>query len=304
MHSNPRRSCQTSRWWWLLLAAWLWTGAGLWAADPPAVPGPTPPPWQSELDADRAAKASLTLAPAKGAAENQTRRARVTASFRQLAAKYPDAFPVQKAAGDGVAQLEGLRAAVPYWLQAEKLDPHDAETASSLGSAYLEAGNAQEAAGQYGRAVADKPDVASYHSDLANVLYLFRHDLLAPPALPDEQAVLRLALEHFRRAAALAPGDLKLAQAYAETFYIFPKPDWSEALAAWQHVRALSGGNQDFANLQLARVSLRLGRGADARGYLDSIHGPSFADLKTKLGRQAARLETASPSPAPQTGAK
>ncbi len=85
---------------------------------------------------------------------------------------------------------------------------------------------------------------------------------------------------------------MKLAQAYAETFYLLPKPDWLAALAAWKSVLALSGTNTDFANGHLARVSLRLRRPDDADAFLAQIHDPSFASLKTKLHQQADAQRT------------
>ena len=134
-----------------------------------------------------------------------------------------------------------------------------------------------------------QPGVASYHFDLGNVLYLFRRDLVAPPTpgLPDEQAALTQALAQFRRAAELAPGDLRLALAYAETFYVFPAPDWTQALAAWETVLLLSGEKSDFPNSHLARISLRMGRPDDAAEYLARIHDPTFDDLKAKLLQKA-----------------
>ena len=288
MNSNRRRLCQTS---WLLATVLFLPGA-LSAAD-----GPAPfPPWQAELNADRTVQAALLLSPPRDVAEVHASRQKLAQAYRHLAAKYPDAFPVQRAVGDSLAQLDDLQAGVPYWQRAAALDPKSAEVADSLGSAYLQTGQVREASEQYQRAVDNRPDVAGYHSDLANVLYLFRRQLVFSPALPDEQAVLRLALEHFRRAAELSPGNLQLAKAYAETFYIFAQPDWTQALAAWKSVRALSGEKQDFANVHLARISLRLGRRAEAEGYLDAIHDPAFAELKGKLLRQAAQLE-ASPAP-------
>ena len=251
---------------------------------------PTPPPWQTELDADRTLQASLLLVPAQDAAQAAARRQQLAALYRQLATKYPDASPVQQAAGNALADLESPPAAIPYWLQAEKLDPKDAEVAATLGNVYLQGGQIRPAAEQYQRAVDAQPDVAAYHTDLANVLYLFRQELLSPPALPDQETVLRLALTHFRRAAELSPGNLPLATAYAETFYIFTKPDWQEALTAWQSVRTLSSDHPDFANLQLARVSLRLKRRTEAEGYLASIQDPAYTDLKGKLTQQAAKL--------------
>ena len=286
MNSHPGWPCQTLRW---FLATLIFLAGSLQPAFAQTA-SPTPPPWQAELDADRALQASLLLAPAKEAAQDTARRQKLAALYRRLAAKYPDAPPVQKAVGNGLADLESPSTALPYWLRAEKLDPRDAEVAESLGSAYLRAGEVRPASEQYQRAVDARPDVAAYHTDLANVLYLFRQQLLSPPALPDQEAVLRLALTHFHRAAELSPGNLPLAQAYAETFYIFTQPDWSEALAAWQSVRALSSDHPDFANLQLARVSLRLKHRAAAEGYLTSIQDPAYTGLKAKLMQQAARL--------------
>ena len=289
MNSHPRWPCQTS--WWVLAILLL---SGSWRTASAQTVSPTPPPWQTELDADHALQASLSLMPAQDAA----RRQNLALLYRQLATRYPDAAPVQKAVGNGLADLESPSAALPYWLQAEKLDPQDAELADTLGSAYLQLGQVRPASERYQRAVDLQPSVAAYHTDLANVLYLFRRQLLSPPALPDQEAVLRLALTHFRRAAELSPRDLPLAKAYAETFYIFAKPDWNEALAAWQSVRALSGEHPDFANLHLARVSIRLGHRTDAQGYLTSIQDPAYTDLKAKLMQQAAKLDPG-PSPVP-----
>ena len=293
MHSVPLRPCQTS---WLgfclLLLPYL-----LRAGDAPTAP--TPPPWQGELAAARTLQVSLLLAPAQDAAAQEARRARLLKLYGDLATKYPDAAPVQKAAGDDASQLVSLEAAVPYWQRAQVLDPEDPEVADSLGSAYLRAGQVREAEQEYQRAIQGRPDFSAYHTELANVLYLFRKQLVSPPDLPDEQAVLRLALEHFRRAAELSPRDLSLATAYAETFYIFGKPDWTQALAAWQNVLALSGANQDFPNGHLARISLRLQRKADAKAYLAAIQDPAFNVMKNKLLQQADRLPDSPPASTP-----
>lgn len=295
MNNVPHWLCQTFCW--LLMAAC--SPASLRGADAPAAT-PPPPPWRVELDAAQALQASLLLVPPKDAADEAARHGHLAQIYRDLAAKYPSASPVQKAAGDGLAQLETPEIAIPFWLRAAALDPADAELADSLGSTYLRMGQVKLAAEQYQRAVAVRPDLPAYHFALANVLYLFRRELISPPAIPDEQAALRLALEHFRRAAELSPGDLRLAKAYAETFYIFAKPDWAQALDAWQTVLSLSGEDEKaFARSHLARISLRLGRGADARAYLAEIHDPNFDPLKTKLLKQADKLEAISPSPSP-----
>ncbi len=291
MNSVRPQPCQTSRWTrvcLLLIVAvgWPWCAR---AADG-AAPAPPPPPWQSELTAARALQVSLLLTPARDEAEEKTRRQRLATVYRQLAAKYPAAAPAQQAAGDGLAELESASAGIPYWQRAATLDPKNAEALDAMGAAYLQMGQAKAASEQYQRSVDVRPDVAESQFALANVQYLFRHELIGSSALPDDQAVLRVALEHFRRAAELSPGDLRLAKAYAETFYVFAKPDWAQALAAWQAVLALSGNEQDFANGHLARISIHLGKRAEAEAYLASIHDPAFNGLKATLTQQIGRM--------------
>lgn len=250
-----------------------------------AGPPPAPPAWQQEIDAARLLEDALALVPAKDAAEQDVRRSRLQGVYRQLAQKYAGEAAVQKATGDYFTRDGQPAAALPFWEKAVQIAPRDAGTLDRLGGAYVQLGRTREAYTRFQQAVEAQPDVAAYHSDLANVLYLFRHDLMSPPipALPDEQAALAQALAHFRRASELAPEDIRLAQAYAETFYIFAKPDWTQALAAWEAVRVLSGEKSDFANSHLARISLRLSKPDAAAEYLARIHDPLFDALKGKL---------------------
>ncbi len=218
--------------------------------------------------------------------------------YRQLASKYPEQAEVRKAAGDHFWRT-GDTAAAAEWQAAQTLAPADAETANALGSAWLREGRTDAAREQYQRAVDAQPAVARYHFDLANVLYLFRHEFAGSPALMDEAAVLREAMGHFRRASELAADNLDFARGYAETFYGLPYPDWAEGFAAWEHVRALTASDPDFANGHLARVSLKLGKPDQAEGYLDAIYDPKFAPVKGTLRRQAEQMKQGAAAPTP-----
>ena len=79
---------------------------------------------------------------------------------------------------------------------------------------------------------------------------------------------------------------MEYARGYAETFYGLPDPNWTEAEAAWKHVLSLSPQG-DFANLQLARVSLKLGHKEEARQFLAPLHDARHDSLKQKLRDQA-----------------
>ncbi len=289
--SGPRRLARLRR---FLALATIATLA------PPAAP-PEPTDWQHELDAVRLSEATaMFLTEQKPGVAAETER-RLTSLYRQLAAKYPDRAAVRKAAGDHFWRSGDTVTAVAEWQAAQALDPTDAETDSALGSARLRDGRAREAREEFQRAVDARPGVARYHYELANVLFLFRRELVTPPALPDEAAVLRESLAQFRRASELAADDVEFARAYAETFYGLPNPDWAEGLAAWLHVRALNASAPDFANGHLARVSLHLGKPEQAESYLALIRDPLFAPLKATLGRQAEQMKqkagTASPAP-------
>ena len=301
MNTAPLGWCQCApgrrlRWGWRVLFLGVLTLSRVaLAADASPAPAPSPPAWQQELAAALVLQTAVTLAPAANPADDAERHRRLGLMYAQLTLLYPDEAAVQKAAGEYYGETSQTSLALACWQRAETLDPHDAATADALGSAFLGCGQVRDACLQYERAVAAKPDVAAYHFDLANVLFLFRRQVLAPPGRPDEQAALTEALGHFRRAAELAPADRSLAQAYAETFYIFAQPDWEQALAAWKNVLALSGGDTDFANGHLARVSLRLGRAADAETYLDRIRSPQYDVLKRKFRQRAAALPSATP---------
>lgn len=270
MNTARRRRCQSAG----LAALLCWAGA---------IHGQTPAPaWQNELNAARLLSA----------AADETKQPELAKTFRDLAAKYPANAAVQKACGEHFWNSGAPDEALPYWQAAQALAPGDAELASSLGSACLRLARAKDAAAQFRRAVTAAPENAFYHFELANTLALFRHEL-------EGEASLLQALAEYRRAAELAADDRRLAQAYAETFYLLAQPDWETALTAWLAVRKLSGDGADFANVHLARISLNLGRAENARAYLDQLKDPAFMTLREKLRARAdwvQRNSSSSPS--------
>lgn len=243
--------------------------------------GAVAPGWQNELNALR------LLSSAAGA--DESKQAAIARTFRDLAAKYPASAEIQKACGDYLWNSNAPDDALPFWRAAQALAPDDAELASSLGGAFLRLARTREAAAQFARAAAAAPDNAYFHFQRATTLELFRHEL-------DGEQSLVTALSEYRRAAELAPGDRRLAQAYAETFYVLAQPDWERALDAWLTVRKSSGDAPDFANVHLARISLNLGRPEAARAYLDQLTNPAFNPVRDKLRARANQLQRNSSS--------
>src|SRR5262249_47497897 len=219
-------------------------------------------------------------------------RLRVEQIYYQLVRDNPQSVPAQNATAAFLWKNGKPEAAIEHWRTAQRLDPEDGEAANSLGGAYLRMGRVPEAARQFLLAVRSESDNPNYHYDLGNVEFVLRHDLTAAWKV-DSAELLRRALFQFREASRLAPMDLEYARAYAETFYGMPNPDWKEAQAAWQHYLELStDGNRNFAYLQLARVSVRQHKKAEALSFLDKITDSSrpYSEVKEKVRKQAEAL--------------
>ena len=215
-------------------------------------------------------------------------RLRVEQIYYQLVRDNPQSVPAQNALAAFLWKNGKTEAAVEHLRIAQGLEPANAESANSLGGAYLGLGRVSDAAEQFLLAIHLEAANPLYHFNLANVEFVLRNDLTTAWKI-DSAELLQRALFQFREASRLAPMDLEYARAYAETFYGMPNPDWKEAQVAWQHYLELST-NRNFAYLQLARVSLKRHKKAEALSFLDKISDSSYSELKEKLRKQAEAL--------------
>jgi tetratricopeptide (TPR) repeat protein len=217
-------------------------------------------------------------------------RLRVEQMYYQLVRDNPQSVPAQNALAAFLWENGGAEAAIEHWRTAQRLEPENGETANSLGGVYLRMGRVREAAEQFLLAVRSESDNPDYHFNLGNVEFVLRHDLTEAWKI-DSAELLQRALFQFREASRLAPMNVEYARAYAETFYGMPNPDWKEAQVAWQHFLELTP-NRNFAYLQLARVSVRQHKKAEALSFLDKISDTSrpYSEVKEKLRKQAEAL--------------
>jgi len=215
-------------------------------------------------------------------------RLRVEQIYYQLVRDNPQSVPAQNALAGFLWKNGKAEAAVEHLRIAQGLEPANAESANSLGGAYLGLGRVSDAAEQFLLAIHLEAANPLYHFNLGNVEFVLRRDLTTAWKI-DSAELLQRALFQFREASRLAPMDLEYARAYAETFYGMPNPDWKEAQVAWQHYLELST-NRNFAYLQLARVSLKRHKKAEALSFLDKISDSSYSELKEKLRKQAEAL--------------
>jgi cytochrome c-type biogenesis protein CcmH/NrfG len=215
-------------------------------------------------------------------------RLRVEQMYYQLVRDNPQSVPARNALAAFLWKNGKAEAAIEHWRTAQRLEPQNGEAANSLGGAYLKMYRFREAAAQFLLAVSSERDNPDYHFDLANVEFLFRRDLTAAWKI-DSAELMQRALFQYREASRLAPTSVEYARAYAETFYGMPNPDWKEAQVAWQHYLELTT-NRNFAYLQLARVSLKQHKKAEALSFLAKVSGSSHSEVKEILRKQAEAL--------------
>jgi len=180
-----------------------------------------------------------------------------------------------------LARAQSIGASVKTWMEIKAADKAAVALAKPNATAKERLGVEQ----MYYQLVRDNPQSVPAQNAL-------RHDLTAAWKI-DSAELLQRALFQFREASRLAPMDLEYARAYAETFYGMPNPDWKEAQVAWQHYLELSTDrNRNFAYLQLARVSVRQRKKAQALSFLDKISDFSrpYSEVKEKLRKQAEAL--------------
>jgi Tfp pilus assembly protein PilF len=234
---------------------------------------------EKSLDQQLAAASALAEV-ALATPENADERAHVTQLFAALEKEHPHNARVKNAFAEFLWSIGDQDAAMSHWRDAAGLEPRNAVVLNQLGGAQLRGGNTRAALRCFADAVAVEPSNALYHFNLANVAFMFRHDL----GFPEEKA-FALAMEHFAAATQCAPAEPEYARAYAEAFYMAPNADWCSALAAWQHFYELSP-KKDFALLNIARVHMKLGQKAEARECLARVTGQEFARLKNRLAER------------------
>jgi len=170
--------------------------------------------------------------------------------------------------------------ALKAFQETRRLQPENARAAHSMGETALEIGEIPDAFSAFQDATRLNPQSGLYHFSLANVCFLFRRQIGM-----EETAAIAEAMEQFSQACTVEPLNMDYARAYAETFYEIPHPNWEEAEKAWKHLLEIAP-DKSFAQLNLARVCLKVGKKAEARAWLGKIHDTAYQSVKEKISRQ------------------
>ena len=199
------------------------------------------------------------------------------ANYAMLTARFPKNAAIRDAHGDFLWGMNDHEGSLREWLAGERIEPENPEILNHLASAYMAQGDPKAALGFHLRAAKAEPENARTHFAAANIACLFRHDLGKT-----EDECYALAIKHFAEAHRLAPQNPEFARAYAETFYLLPRPDWPTALKVWQSYLNLSP-EKNFALLNLTRVHMKLGDAESARACLAQVTGIENERQKNRL---------------------
>lgn len=216
----------------------------------------------------------------------------VKSAYKKFLTDNPDHVPAMIAFGSFLCDLGEETHGIDWWLKARELDPNNAAVHNNLANHYSHSGQPKRAIEEYEAAMRLQPSEPVYHFNYANVLYLFRKDAMALKSL-SEDAVMEIVLDSLKKARDLEPTNFEYAYAYAETFYRVKRPPWERALEAWEHCLQLdiTPVQRDQIYTHVARIYLRLGNTAAARGYLAKVKSAQHKEVRDRLSKIADAQE-------------
>jgi len=237
----------------------------------------------------------------------------VRRAYRSFLERHPKHVRARLAFASFLNDVGQDEEAFAQFKEARDLDPKNPAVWNNLADYHSRHGPTRLAFECLDEAIRLKPGEPVYHRNLATLLFLFRKEAQAHYRLADEQQVLPRALESYRKARRLDPGNFPLATDLAQVYY-YLKPDGGgdpaalkasadkladEGLRAWHDARALARSDLDREGIavHLARICLTAGRLDQARQHLAQIQHPSLDTAKQALESALERFEKGEPVP-------
>ena len=217
---------------------------------------------------------------------------RVRSAYENFLLKHPDSAHGCLAYGSFLNDIGDEEGAHLQYENSMQLDPKNPAVWNNLANYYGEHSPVTKAFEYYAQAIKLKPDEPVYYQNFATTVYLFRKDAKEFYHL-DEQQVFDKALNLYKQAMQLAPGDFTLATDYAESYYGIKPMRTNDALASWTNAMhiAHTDAERQGVELHLARVKTYAGMFAEAQAHLNTVTNVAFLGLKKQLQRSLADHE-------------
>jgi tetratricopeptide (TPR) repeat protein len=220
---------------------------------------------------------------------------RLENDYKHFLNDHPRHARAMVAYGDFLEDQGREEVAMEWWKKAIAVDPGEAYAYNDIANYYGHYGRATEALKLYDKAISLAPTEPIFRFNWATTCVSYRNDSHTAYGWTKEE-IFQHSLEQFRKARDLEPQNFELATAYAETFYMMPKPDWEEAYAAWKFCldQPLDDGQRQLAYTHLARVCIRRERYDEAREWTAKMAGES--PVRRTLERQIAEKSKKTPT--------
>ncbi|MST94940.1 MAG: hypothetical protein EXS33_06685 [Pedosphaera sp.] len=222
-------------------------------------------------------------------------------SYQRFLERHPGHTRARLAYGSFLNDTGHEDAAVLQWEKARELDPKNPAALNNLANYHGHNGPVEKAFEYYEKAIALATNEPVYLQNFATTVYLFR------PAATNyfkinNQQVFDKALNLYRRALALDPGNFPLATDLAQTFYGIQPPRFEQAMTAWQAAEKIAHDDieREGVYLHYARWRMNSGRLDEARRDLHLVTNAMFAPVKELLlknlaGKEARAKDTNAP---------
>lgn len=233
-----------------------------------------------------------------------TRLLGVVELYEDFLRRHPRHVEGRIAFGSFLNEVSEEGRAAEEWEKARQLDPTNPAPWNNLANHFGHFGGVTNAFAYYAKAIELRPGEPIYYQNLATTVYLFRRDAEAFYGL-DEQQVFDKALELYRQALKLSPGDFAAASDLAQTYYGITPFRLADALAAWEDALKLAKSEVEKQGVYVhfARLQIRAGNYDAATRQLEQISLPQYEALKTRLHRSLEQRRAAEPGPTPAPAA-
>jgi tetratricopeptide (TPR) repeat protein len=225
----------------------------------------------------------------------------VRKAYENFLYQHPNHSRARLAFGSFLNDTGKEKEAMEQWEKVRVQDPKNPAAWNNLANCFGHNGPVTNAFIYYAKASELNPSASLYYYNLGKTIYLFRQDAMAHFKLSDAQ-VLDKAINLYRKALELDPGNFLIASDLAQSYYGLERPNTGdaaadrkavqkitdEALAAWKmaHQLARDDIEREGVRIHYARLQINAGRLDEARKNLDAVTNAIYADTKGRLLRK------------------